>query len=206
MTILSQDNAAILQHCARQGLRCHIVLDLDNTLISAIPYHVITPQHRNLRLKSHAFGNDFIIFERPGVQRLLDYLFANYSVSVWSAGSRDYVNYVVQEVISRETSRPRPRVPFLVLNRDHCVASQQINPDSPKDLRFLWSNPHVPFEPETTLIIDDLPDVYRSQPSNTIAIPPFDLERQNIKDADTALSTLLGEMIHVTAAVPRSQK
>lgn len=199
MAILSPENVAILQKCLASGERCHIILDLDNTLISAIPYSSIEKHHRKLPLRSHNFGNDYIVFERPGVQKLLDYLFSKFIVSVWSAGSRDYVNFVVQRVISREGDRSRPRVPYIVLNHDHCVMSQQINSSTPKDLRFVWGNPRLQMRPDNTLIIDDLPAVYAAQPQNTIAIPAFDVEDPEQQFPDTALTQLMIEKLAVSS-------
>ena len=200
-SIMSFDNARILQntcqHAKQIGARKagHIILDLDNTIISAIPYSSVTEKHRHLPYPYHSFDNDFVIFERPGAQRFLDFLFAYFVVSVWSAGSRDYVNFVVKSVITQEGRRQVPRSLYLVLNADHCdISRATLNPNTPKDLRFLWNNPQLSFRPENTLIIDDLPAVYMAQPANCIAIPAFDVESPRGMVVDTALPKLIEEM------------
>ena len=38
----------------------------------------------------HDMDGYYIVFERPGLQEFLDYLFANYIVSVWTAATKDY--------------------------------------------------------------------------------------------------------------------
>jgi NLI interacting factor-like phosphatase len=200
--ILSLENARILKNSCRSQTKQqgghklgHIILDLDNTIISAIPYSALTEKHRHLPYQYHAFENDFVIFERPGVQRFLDFLFSNFIVSVWSAGSRDYVNFVVKSVITRDGQRQVPRSLYLVLNADHCEISRvAINPSTPKDLKFLWNNNQLSFSPENTLIIDDLPAVYSAQPSNCIAIPAFDVETSKGLVEDTVLAKLMDEM------------
>lgn len=201
--ILSPENAAILrQSCTRSRRRgaskaCHIILDLDNTIISAIPYSALTDKHRHLPYPYHSFDSDYVVFERPGAQRFLDFLFSRFVVSVWSAGSRDYVNFVVKNVISRDGVRQVPRSLYLVLNADHCEVSRSLlNPNTPKDLRFLWKNPQLSFSPENTLIIDDLPAVYMAQPSNCVAVPPFDVEymKDHSDTADNVLPRLVEEI------------
>ena len=37
------------------------------------------------------------VFERPGLQEFLDYLFANFNVSVWTAASKSYALFIIDK-------------------------------------------------------------------------------------------------------------
>lgn len=157
----------------RTGKRTNIVLDLDNTLISSVRYANISDVYRKIRVPYHVFNSEYIIYERPGTQRFLDFLFRNFDVSVWSAASKDYVMFIVNNVIARGRRKPK-----VVLHAEHCTQSAaQYNAGSPKDLRYMYDR-FPGFTPANTFIIDDLDAVYLAQPHNCIHIPVFDVETQ----------------------------
>ena len=68
----------------------NIILDLDETLISAIEVQEMKSDKKmteNYKLrhklfKCHRMDNEYIITERPGVQEFLDFIFKNFNVSV----------------------------------------------------------------------------------------------------------------------------
>lgn len=167
------------------GQKCNVILDLDNTLISAIEYEKLNNTYRNTNLKHHVFDKSFIIFERPHVQKFLDFLFKHFNVSVWSAGTKDYVLFIVKNIIQTSPSRKI----HTILHYDHCVMSSKFFPNTPKDLRFLY-NIIKGFKKSNTFIIDDLDEVYMSQPSNCIQVPRFDLEIEPHNIGDNALVIL----------------
>lgn len=167
------------------GQKCNVILDLDNTLVSAIEYEKLNNTYRNTNLKYHILDKSFIIFERPHVQRFLDFLFKHFNVSVWSAGTKDYVLFIIKNVI--QTS-PYRKI-HTILHYDHCQMSSKFYPDTPKDLRFLY-NIMKGYKKSNTFIIDDLDEVYMSQPSNCIQVPRFDLESDPHNIGDNALIIL----------------
>ena len=64
--------------------KLNIILDLDQTLISSEEIHLLKKSHKK---KMDLFNNknlddQYIVFERPGLQSFLDYLFENFNVSV----------------------------------------------------------------------------------------------------------------------------
>lgn len=162
----------------KAGKRTNIILDLDNTIISSVKYSSISDEYRKIRAPHYIFNSEYIIFERPGTQRFLDFLFRHFDVSVWSAASKDYVHFIVNKVIARGR-----RVPKIVLHSEHCSQSSKMyNPNSPKDLRYIYDR-FPGFNSANTFIIDDLDAVYDAQRDNCIHIFPFDIEKTTkIKD------------------------
>lgn len=167
------------------GQKCNVILDLDNTLVSAVEYDKLNNTYRNTNLKYHILDKSFIIFERPHVQGFLDFLFKHFNVSVWSAGTKDYVLFIIKNVIQTSPTRKI----YTILHYDHCQMSSKFYPDTPKDLRFLY-NIMKGYNQYNTFIIDDLDEVYMSQPSNCIQVPRFDLESDPYNIGDNALVIL----------------
>jgi TFIIF-interacting CTD phosphatase-like protein len=181
----------------RTGSRINIILDLDNTLISSVPYHRIgntANSYRTLNLKHHVFENSYVIYERPGVQNFLDFLFKHFDVSVWSAATKEYVMFIVDNIVCAKRGRRLK----MVLHSAHCDMSRRINPHSPKDLRFIWNNPRIHgFTHHNTFIIDDLPAVHAAQPQHCIAVPEFDVERDVAGASDNVLPRLMAEFTSI---------
>ena len=76
----------------------NIVLDLDETCISAIEvedFHENKEELENKKAKCHIFEGYYYIYERPGIQDFLDYIFENYNVTVWTAASREYALFII---------------------------------------------------------------------------------------------------------------
>lgn len=160
-----------------------IVLDLDNTLISAVTQQDIE-QHweklpeihrKNMVMKiprTSILDNEYIVFQRPYLQGFLDYLFENFNVSVWSAASKDYVETIVNNVILFDPSRTLD----YVLNYNHCILSQQIGSKGFKNLSVLWAlSDNDRYFPSNTILIDDLPGVSADNPRHHLLIPRFDI-------------------------------
>ena len=86
----------------------HIVLDLDETLLSALEveeYHEFKDKLVDKKCPYHIFEGYYYIYERPGVQEFLDFLFKNYKVTVWTAASREYALYVIKKDNSNKTRK-----------------------------------------------------------------------------------------------------
>lgn len=194
LTALAKNSIA---RARRTGGRINIILDLDNTLISSVPYHRIgntANSYRTLNLRHHVFDNSYVIYERPGVQSFLDFLFKHFDVSVWSAATKEYVMFIVDNIVCAKRGRRLK----MVLHSEHCNMSRRINPDSPKDLRFIWNNPRIHgFTPDNTFIIDDLPAVHAAQPQHCIAVPEFDVERDVTGASDNVLPKLIVEFTSI---------
>ncbi len=162
----------------------NVVLDLDNTLIYSIPCDKL-PKNSNSYLHSMKFykmDDDYYVFERPGLQEFLDWLYKNYNITVWSAASPDYVDFIVKNIIEKNG-----RKVDYVLNSDNCENCQKIFGEKHiKNLNMLWDIHKLKgFAPHNTLIIDDLKMVCKVQPNNAIQIKSFNTNRkESIKDTE----------------------
>jgi len=91
-----------------------IYLDLDNTLLHAIPtrsFHKKYKDRASKRKIAEALNNIkvydmkdddesyYLVFERPGLQPFLDYLFSNFTVCVWTAATKDYAAFIIDKIL-----------------------------------------------------------------------------------------------------------
>lgn len=191
MIVVQQNILDIVKYCKSHRTRCNVFLDLDNTLISSVSYQEINKHVRNnTTLKYHTYDNQYIIFERPYLQQFLDFLFSNFNVSVWSAATKDYVMFIVNNIICTKPNRHIK----MILHSDHCEMSRSINAHTPKDLRFVFYK-ISDYSPYNTFIIDDLLPVYSAQPNNCISIPAFDIDKPDTNDS--ALKNIIIELKQV---------
>lgn len=155
----------------------NVVLDLDNTLIYSIPFSKFPKRRSVMHSRPHHFMDDeYVIFERPGLQEFLDFLFSHFNVMVWSAASPEYVEFIVENILSKEGRHFE-----YVLNSDNCEDCQDYyGEDQFKNLRYLWDIHDLPgYGPYNTLIIDDLGLVRKTQPNNAIQVKSFNTNRKD---------------------------
>ena len=160
----------------------NIILDLYGTLIYS--YAINTPEleHKVMarrwlpRYKYHRMDNDFVIIERPKLQEFLDWLVRNFKVTIWSAASPDYVDFIRKKVFGK-------RKIHHVFNSNACEESQKIYGEL-KHLGLLWDKYDLKgFGPQNTLIIDDLKyNTSNLQPNNSIHIKKFIANKDNVED------------------------
>ncbi len=169
--------------------KINIMLDLDNTLISAepltdFPFDDPGIKEKALKFPVHNMEDYYIVFERPHLQDFLDYLFENFNVSVWTAASKDYALWVVDKIVLR---RPGRKLDFIFYSY-HCDLSRKKCKRSSKDLRMLWKYFKLPnYGPHNTLIIDDLENVWKPQSCNTIPAVPFEILDEGSENDDFLL-------------------
>lgn len=153
----------------------NVVLDLDETLISAVEVDEIQNdahltenfKRRSPLFKYHLLDKDYVIFERPGVQEFLNFLFENYNVAVWTAASKDYALFVVEKVFMN--NHPDRKLDFICYAR-HCDESKA-KTGCLKQLNNLF---HLhKYTPQNTVIIDDNSNVL-SQKNHCIRARSFD--------------------------------
>jgi TFIIF-interacting CTD phosphatase-like protein len=150
-----------------------VVLDLDQTLISAEAsedYNFDKNKAKAKMFKYHDMDGYYIVFERPGVQPFLDFLFANYTVSVWTAASKDYALFVIKNIILTKSDRRLDHIFFSY----HCDISS-LKKTGTKDLTTLNDIFQLPgYNRDTTVILDDYDEVHKTQPGNCIIAIPFE--------------------------------
>lgn len=153
--------------------KINLFLDLDGTLICALA----TDEYDFKKYKEKAITNFtfhnmsgyYIIFERPGLQEFLDYVFDHFNVSIWTAASKDYALFIVKEII---LTKPERKLDF-VFYHYHCKISEH-ELKSIKNLSLLWDRFKLPgYTEPNTLIFDDCIEVKTPQKRNCIQVPEF---------------------------------
>ena len=130
----------------------NLFLDLDNTLIYT--------SRKNKQM---------ICMPRPHLQEFLDFVFKNFNVSVWTAATEKYANWVIYTFILTNSER---KLNYL-LHDTHCKTSMKQYGTS-KDLRLLTQVLNIPsISLKNTILIDDLKEVCLNQKNQCINIFPF---------------------------------
>lgn len=185
--------------------KINLVLDLDNTLISSISFREMKRlknlDKRNLKYK--VMEKYYHVYYRPYLAEFLEYAFANFHVTVWTAASRDYAAFIIDNILidnepvtassihdavtyhdskSVKTNMKGRLIPRrqlkMFLYDENCDQSQKFfDGDSPKDLRYLYN--FKGYKPCNTIIMDDLPEVYEANPKHTLRAPYFDAKKQD---------------------------
>jgi TFIIF-interacting CTD phosphatase-like protein len=124
--------------------------------------------------------NIYKVFERPGLQEFLDFLFENFNVSIWTAASKSYALFIIHEFILKD--HPERKLDYILFSY-HCKKSKRIR-GSQKALDILKDEFALArFDMNRTYIIDDHPEVYSTQPDNCIKVKAFEFtERKSWED------------------------
>jgi hypothetical protein len=147
-----------------------------------------------------------VIFERPGLQKFLDFLFENFNVSVWSAASKDYVAFIVENILlhPKKHKSSIPRKLDYVLFSYHCKYSTKVCKQGIKSLDILWSKFKLPgFAKNNTIIVDDLDKVKKINKGNCLNVKEFNVIYDKTTDEDvndTELSKVESRLSDVLAA------
>lgn len=157
-------------------MKNNVILDLDNTIISAealedFPFEQEGIKDKAVQFAIHDMDGYYIIFERPRVQEFLTWLFSNYNVAVWTAASKDYALFIVKNIILKDKSR---KLDFIMFSY-HCEISKK-KYDYSKQLKLIFDKFNIKnYTEDNTIIIDDLKEVYDCQPYNAINIKAFEI-------------------------------
>jgi hypothetical protein len=162
----------------------NIFLDLDSTCIYSLDYNTTELSYIN-SLKSHGLTvknmeNMFWVVERPGLQPFLDFLFSNFNVSVWTAATKDYALWIIDEYIAPPNS---DRQLEFILWSEHCELCQdKYQAETSKDLSVFWRIFGLDdnFSVKNTLILDDnCVRVWDRQECNCLLIKGFEADEPN---------------------------
>jgi len=177
--------------------RINIFLDLDNTLISSLSKDeerkIMKPRMKKFEWKN--MEGVYKVFARPGLQNFLDYLFQNFNVSVWTAASKSYALFIIDKFILE--NHPERTLDYILFSH-HCRRSKrQKNAQKSLDMLKTVYNLHD-FDLNSTYIIDDHPEVYKTQPKNCIHIKPFEFtDRRSYED--TELNNIKNKLEKITS-------
>lgn len=161
----------------------NVLLDLDNTLISSLSKEEKRRHHNKkmgLFYRKDMKGY-YTVFERPGLQNFLNFLFANFNVSVWTAATKSYALFIIRHIILK--GLPSRKLDFILFSH-HCTESEKLM-STQKHLDMLWSVFKIKgYDNSNTVIIDDHPDVFSTQPENCIKVTPFDFTDEKSYEDD----------------------
>lgn len=168
----------------------NFILDLDQTLISAEADEDYDFKKYNKKAKLFEFEDMdgyYLVFARPGLQKFLDYLFANFNVSIWTAASKDYALFIIEKMIL--AGKPERKLDWIFFSY-HCDLSKKKMKKS-KHLNMIWDIYKISgYNKDNTVILDDYSEVYKTQPDNCIMAFPFEF-----KDKDSENDTFLKDLI-----------
>lgn len=171
----------------------NIVLDLDQTLISSELKNEVDmfPDREKISKFTKSNMDDYyIVFERPHLQVFLDFLFSNFDVSVWTAASKGYALFVIQNHILK--NHPERKLDNIFFDY-HCKLSRKMRRNS-KSLTMLWKHLELQgYDKSNTYILDDYDSVYKHQPDNTIIAKDFEFFEKNSEN-DVFLLHLIDEL------------
>jgi hypothetical protein len=177
--------------------RLKIIIDLDQTLISAEDmkdYDSEKHKKKSKKFTSVHMENHYIVFERPGLQDFLDFIFnGDFDVSVWTAASKDYALFIIDKIIIAGKSDRKLDWIFFSY---HCDISKK-HTGNTKDLSILYDVYNIPgYSVNNTIIIDDYDEVQKTQPNNCIIAYPFEFENEGSEN-DNYLPLLKQELIKI---------
>lgn len=182
----------------------NILLDLDQTIISAHAdeeYDFKTHKEKAKKFKYSDMDGYYIVFQRPGLQKFLDFLFKHFNVSIWTAASKDYALYIVEHIILAKKGRNIDWIFFSY----HCDISKHFKKGT-KDLSMLWDIYKIPgYDNTNTYIIDDYDEVYKTQPNNCIIALPFEFMDKH-SESDDFLHKLSQELPKLKEYKPKNVK
>lgn len=178
----------------------NIILDLDQTLISAEPteeYDFAKNKQKAKKFLFHDMDGYYLVFERPGLQNFLTYLFDNFNVSVWTAASKDYALFIIEKII---IAGNKNRKLDYIFYSYHCDISEKIKKGT-KDLNLFWDNfKMIGYDKDNTVIIDDYDEVCNTQPKNCIAAPAFEFNKEGSEN-DKFLEELVNKLRNLSEKI-----
>ena len=183
--------------------KLNVILDIDETFVYFIKKNLIAHSWDTLspgekaKYVVHTTKEGHVIIERPHLETLLDYLFANCTVSVWTWSDRGYAKDMVKRFLLR--GRTDRKIKHIFADKEaHASAGsnykrnennendeddEEIHENfephgNSKDLNYLWYGKKLPcFSECNTILVDDLPgnSLNNSNKQNSITVKPFAL-------------------------------
>lgn len=146
-----------------------VLLDIDNTLITGCSEKE-KPQNITPDLDNRPNGlRPPYVFKRPNLDDFLDFLFANFTVALWSAGKRKWVNQIVDNLLQKYKGN------FLFIWTGEDCSKKRI-----KSLQKVWDQ-YPNWSSGNTILIDDR---LSENPENQIQLCPFIPSNQMDQDQE----------------------
>jgi hypothetical protein len=165
--------------------KANIVLDLDNTLLSALASEEFPWKNRKYKKALGSFVTHnmddttdgkliFVIHERPGLQPFLDFLFKNFNVHIWTAASHGYMAVIIDKIIV-PVNKPDRQLGWALCSY-HGKSSKKVF-NGPKNLKLLFETWNIPnMNPGNTMILDDHAGVKKDNGGNCVHVIEFELD------------------------------
>lgn len=156
--------------------KVNLILDLDQTIISAEEIELPLSNFKNKvkKLNYTEMPGNYNIFERPHLQQFLDFVFANFNVSVWTAADQAYALFIIDKIVLANKPERKLDYVFCVY---HCDKSEKYK-KSLKDLSMLWDIYHLEgYNDTNTFIVDDNQEVFECQPRNCLFVEAFEFQK-----------------------------
>lgn len=156
----------------------NVILDLDETIINSFPTEDFDAEcdEHNEKLqifKVHNMDDYYMVFERPYLQDFLDNLFEKYNVSVWTAATKLYALFIINNIILK-----KGRKLDFILFSSHCDYSNK-HYKGGKDLQLLFDTLPQEYTKDNTIIIDDQNYVKEVQEKNCFQVKEFKAFEKN---------------------------
>jgi len=133
-----------------------VILDLDNTCISAVEMDELHQVPKPDQFRSEDLEDVYRIYQRPGLQEWLTELFQHYKVAVWTAAGLSYGLFVIKKFII--DNKPERQLEFFMWD-DHCDYSSRRSKGQAKKLSLL----EPLFSLKTMVLVDDNKDVLKQR-------------------------------------------
>lgn len=179
--------------------KLNVVLDLDQTIVSSELldksqaeegdkiYIIDENKDKAAKFEYHNMEGMYVIFERPYVQKFLTFLFANFNVSVWTAASQDYANFILKNIVVRDM--PERQLDFFLCSYNG-KKSSLIYDGASKKLQMLWEIYNITdYNEKNTVIVDDYDEVWNTQKHNCLIAKEFCYFKEGSEN-DTFLENL----------------
>lgn len=138
---------------------CLLILDVDETLIYATEFA--------LSARHDFVVGPYYVHCRPGLKSFLLSCNKYYRLAIWSSGSRDYIDQIIENI------RPAEVEFDFVWSRERCV--RRFNPETYSDyhVKDLKKVKRLGYSLDRILVVDDTPQKLERHYGNLIKIPEF---------------------------------
>lgn len=141
--------------------KSNVIIDLDNTIISCITNNQknssiissLTSKYTSYHKLVEHNTTKYIIFERNNLKSFLDFLFENFNVSIWTAATRRYSSFVIQNIFKGRN------IDYIFFDY-HVDLSKKLYDQNPKHLNLLFDTFQLPnYNINNTILIDNLQSI-----------------------------------------------
>ena len=177
----------------RRVKKKNIILDFDETLFYAIDMDDYIAEKHDEKIKLFdrnpvQMDDSYKIILRPGLERFLNYVFKNFNVTTFTAASKSYAMFVLDNVIKMNNTDRKVDYVFFSY---HCDISKCVK-NGIKDLTVIWDVFKLPgYNKYNTLIIDDNQEV--KDTGYCIQVPEFNFFDQYSYE-DNYFDTLIDKL------------